>query len=176
LHYAIFILVIVIVIVAMRANSHGVCVVLVLGRWAGSEAVEWIKTNFGIAREEAHWIGQTLFEWEFILSKSQSDFLDSSFNYYFQVPLSSLRVCVVCRVSCVCVNDNSHTITVITQDVEGAFDNSASASPKKVGQAVAHLLSLYTQVEGDLRTPKVYPSHTHTHTHTHTHHRTRLIR
>jgi hypothetical protein len=59
---------------------------------------------------------------------------------------------------------------VITQDVEGAFDNSASASPKKVGQAVAHLLSLYTQVEGDLRTPKVYPSHTHTH------HRTRLIR
>jgi hypothetical protein len=51
---------------------------------------------------------------------------------------------------------------VITQDVEGAFDNSASASPKKVGQAVAHLLSLYTQVEGDLRTPKV---HTHTHAH-----------
>ncbi|ELR21886.1 RasGEF domain containing protein [Acanthamoeba castellanii str. Neff] len=89
----------------------------------GSEAVEWIKTNFGITREEAHWIGQTLFEWEFILSKSQSDFLDGSFNYYFQ-------------------------------DVEGAFDNSASASPKKVGQAVAHLLSLYTQVEGDLRTPK----------------------
>lgn len=92
-------------------------------KFKGSEAVEWIKTNFGITREEAHWIGQTLFEWEFILSKSQSDFLDGSFNYYFQ-------------------------------DVEGAFDNSASASPKKVGQAVAHLLSLYTQVEGDLRTPK----------------------
>jgi hypothetical protein len=82
----------------------------VLGCWAGSEAVEWIKTNFGITREEAHWIGQTLFEWEFILSKSQSDFLDGSFNYYFQVPLSSLRMCVVCMcVVCVCVCENSHT-------------------------------------------------------------------
>jgi hypothetical protein len=39
--------------------------------------------------------------------------------------------------------------------VDGAFDDSASQSPKKVGQAVAHLLSFFTQVEGDLRTPKV---------------------
>lgn len=144
---------------------------LVLGCWAGSEAVEWIKTNFGITREEAHWIGQTLFEWEFILSKSQSDFLDGSFNYYFQVPLLSLRVCVVCVSSVLCVITHTRAITVITQDVEGAFDNSASASPKKVGQAVAHLLSLYTQVEGDLRTPKV-----HTHTHAHAPPHTRLIR